>query len=132
MSDVQQPVSSRRRAHRKIQTLVLLAHQDDERVVHHLDHRLPGREAGQHLLADGLGTHIVDECLHHRQRHVRFEQRHAHLAQGVTDIGLGQARLAAQALERGLQATGQVLKHGGCPAESEKLINNILAADKRR
>ena len=106
----------RRRSYRQIEALVLLAHQDNQRVVHQLDDGLSRRETAQHFLSDGLGAHVLDERLHHRQRHVRFEQRHAHLAQGVTDIGLGETRLAAQAFERRFQPAGQILKHAGCCA----------------
>ncbi len=41
---------------------------------------------------------LRDEILDHRQGHVGFEQRHAHIAQRVLNIFFGQPRLAAQVL----------------------------------
>ena len=46
-----------------------------------------------------LRAHRVDEMLHHRQRDVGLEQRDAHFAQRVLDVGLGEARLAADRLD---------------------------------
>ena len=51
--------------------------------VHDADQRLARRQAADHLLAERLLAHARDEILDHRQRDVGFEQRHAHLAQGV-------------------------------------------------
>jgi ABC-type uncharacterized transport system permease subunit len=52
-----------------------------------------------------------DEVLDHRQRDVGFEQGHAHLAQGVGDVGLGQACFTAQRLHDAGKALGQVVEH---------------------
>ena len=76
------------------------------------DQRLTRRQALVDLLADDLGADRVDERLDDRQRDVRFEQRHAHLAQGVVDVLVGQAPAAAQAFDDALQALGQFVEHG--------------------
>ena len=51
--------------------------------LHDLDDHLAGRDRLDHVLADGLGLHLVDEVAHHLERHVRLEQRAAHLAHGL-------------------------------------------------
>ena len=60
-----------------------LAHQRDQLVVDDADQRLARRQALVELLPDDLGAHRLDERLDDRQRDVRFQQRHAHLAQRV-------------------------------------------------
>jgi hypothetical protein len=77
----------------------VLAHQVGKFPVHHADELLAGGEAGEHLLAHGLFLHPGDEVAHHGQGHVGLQQGHAYLAQGVLDIGFGQAALAAQILD---------------------------------
>ena len=89
-----------------------LAHQRDQLVVDDAHQRLAGRQALVELLADDLGAHRLDERLDDRQRHVGFEQRHAHLAQRVCDVLVGQAPAAAQAFDDALQALGQFVEHG--------------------
>ena len=81
--------------------------------MHYADERLARRQAADHFLAERLGAHRVDEMLDHRQRHVGLEQRHAHLAQRVLDVRLGEARLAADRLDDLREPRGQVVEHGG-------------------
>ena len=86
-----------------------------------LDQHLAGRQAEQYLLADRPRAHPVDELAHHRQRHVRFQQGHAHLAQGILDVVLGKAALATQILDGEQQAFAEIFEHAGnLDSKSEK------------
>ena len=68
----------------------------------------PGVRLASDLGAERLGLDRLDEALDHRQRDVRLEQRHAHLAQRLADVLLGDAAAAAQALD----GAGQALRSG--------------------
>jgi len=57
-------------------------------------------QGAQHLMTHGLVLDAGDKVPHHRQGDVRFEQRHAHLAQHVLHVGLGDAGLAPELLAR--------------------------------
>jgi ubiquinone/menaquinone biosynthesis C-methylase UbiE len=57
---------------------------------------------------------LADKVLDHRQRHIGFQQRHAHFAQHVLDIGLGDARLAAKIFDYAGKPAGEIVKHDGC------------------
>ena len=87
------------------------AHQRDQLIVDEFDQHLAGRQALVELLADHLAADGVDEALDHRQRDIRLQQRHAHLAQGVGDVLLGEAPATAQALHDALQAFSQFVEH---------------------
>ena len=106
----------RRRLDPQVQFRIRLAHDPDQFFVHDLDQHLAGRQAEQHLLAHRPLAHPGDEIPHHRQRHVRFQQRHAHLAQGVLDVVLGQAALAAQILDGAQQALAEIFEHADPPS----------------
>ena len=80
----------------EIQDLVGRAHQCDQFVVDDLDQHLTRGQAAHHLLAQRLLAYLVDELAHHRQGDIGLQQGHAHLAQGVLDVVLGQATLATQ------------------------------------
>ena len=43
--------------------------------------------------------HLGDEVLHHRQRDVGFQQRHAHFAQRRIDIGLTERAAPGELVE---------------------------------
>ena len=75
------------------------AHQARQFAVHDADQRLPRREAADHLLAERLRAHRVDEMLHDRQRDVGLQQRDAHFAQRFLHVRLGEARFAADRLD---------------------------------
>ena len=70
--------------------------------MHHLDQRLPGREARQYFLSRCLGAYMVDELLHHRQRDIGLQQRHAYFAQRNGHVLFRQATFAAETFECGL------------------------------
>ncbi len=75
------------------------------------DQRLSWREATEHLLSDRLVPDPGDENFHHRKRDIGLQQRDADVAQRVLDIGLGQARLAAQRLDDTGKAAGKAIEH---------------------
>ena len=105
-----------------------LAHQRGQLVEHHAHHGLARRQAAHYVLSERTLLHPRDEVLHHRQGYVGLEQRHAHLAQCVLDVGLGEPRLAAQRLEHTGETIGQVVEHGagfGCVTDTlGKLANS--------
>ena len=50
-----------------------------------------------------LALDPLDEIARHLEIHVGFQQRQAHLAQGIADVGLGNLAEAAQVPERVLE-----------------------------
>ena len=76
------------------------AHRGRQFAVHDAHQRLAGVERAHHLLAQGFFLDAGDEVAHHRQRHVGLQQGHAHLAQHVLDVAVGDARLAAHRLDQ--------------------------------
>jgi hypothetical protein len=88
------------------------SHQRDQLVMDDLDERLARRQALVNLEAHDFAADGLDEGLHHGQCDVRFQQRHAHLAQCVADVLVGQPSAAAQVLDDALQALGQFVEHG--------------------
>ena len=71
----------------------------DQRVVDDLDDLLSRRDRAQHVLADRLFGHLVDEAADHRQRDVGFEQRDAHFAHGRANVFFLKRATTAQAIE---------------------------------
>ena len=92
----------------------------DQRVVDDLDDLLPRRDRAQHVLADRLFGRLVDELARDRQRHVGFEQRHAHLAHRLTHVRLGQRAAPAQPVEDAAQPVAQRLEHGLFPTNRSR------------
>ncbi|MPM41406.1 hypothetical protein SDC9_88061 [bioreactor metagenome] len=62
------------------------AHEARELFVDDLDHLLPGREAFEHLDANGAVGHGLDEVLHDHEVHVRFQKRKLDLAHGFLHV----------------------------------------------
>ncbi len=56
---------------------------------------------------------LLDEGPDHRQRDVGLEQGDPDLAGGGVDVRLGEAALAPEVLERGCEAVGESVEHGG-------------------
>ena len=100
----------RRRVVGKGQARVRAAHQSRQLLVDDLDDLLGGGEAVEHLGADGALGDLGDKVLDDLVAHVRLEQCHAHLAHRELDVLLGQAALAAQALEYAVELFAQALK----------------------
>src|SRR5689334_6042669 len=72
---------------------------------------LLGRQAAQHLLTESLLAYPLDERLHHRQRDVGLEQRHADLTQRLRHVVLGDAAVAPQPLEDELEFVAEIVEH---------------------
>ena len=51
---------------------------------------------------------------------VRFQQGHAHLAQGILDVVLGKAALATQILDGEQQAFAEIFEHAGNLIQNRK------------
>ena len=93
------------------QAVPAAAEQLDQLVVHDLDDLLARRERLEHVLPDGLLADAVDEALDDLEVDVGLEQRHAHLAQRLLDVVLGQPAAAAEPVEDGLQSRAQGVEH---------------------
>ena len=102
----------RRRLRRQVQDLVGRTHELDQLVVDDLDQHLARRQAARHLLAHRLVAYPVHKGSHHRQGHIGLEQGHAHLAQGVLNVVLGQATPATEIVEGASEALLQIFEHG--------------------
>ena len=90
----------------QVQVFVGRAHQAFEFGLDDLHERLTRRQAARHLGADSAFLDRIDEVLDHRQGDVGFEQRHAHFAQGVFDVVLGQFGLAGDMAQRLRETVG--------------------------
>ena len=101
----------RRRLRLQVEVGDAFAHRRRELAVDDADERLAGRERAAHLGAEGAVLDAGDEVAHHRQRDVGFEERHAHLAQHVLDVLVGDARRAAHRLDEPAQAIGEGRSH---------------------
>jgi len=89
----------RRRLRGEVEVGHALAHGRGELLVHDAHQGLPRVQRAGHLLAERLVLDAGDEVAHHGQRDVGLEQGHAHLAQHLLDVALGDARLAAHRLD---------------------------------
>ena len=78
----------------------------------------PGVTARSTSCADRRLAHRGDEVLDHRQRDVRLEQRHAHLAQRRARHPPRSARRAAQPVEDVAELGGQRFEHDPVPRKS--------------
>jgi hypothetical protein len=83
------------------------AHGGHQLAVHDAHQGLTRIERTGHFLAQGLLLDPCDEVAHHRQGHIRLEQGHAHLAQHVLDIALGDAGLAPHFLDQARKFVGE-------------------------
>ena len=84
----------------EIQRGVGRAEQVHEFVVDDFDDLLAGLDALDDFRADGLGFDALDEIAGDLEIHVGFQQRHADLAQGIGDVGLGNFPEPAQSCGR--------------------------------
>ena len=83
----------------EIQPRVGRAEQLDEFVMDDFDDLLAGLDALDDFDADGFGFDALDEIARDLEVHVGFEQGHAHFAQRVGDVALGDFSEAAQVAE---------------------------------
>ena len=84
----------------------------DQLVLDHLDEGLPGAEAFVHLLANGPLFDALGKTAHHRQGHVGLQQRHPDVSQGISDVVLGNSRLAADLFECVGKPVAEIFEHG--------------------
>ncbi len=83
----------------QIDALPLRAQRRNELVVHDLDDHLAGGDRLHHLDADRVLLHFVDEDARDIERDVGFQQRAAHLAQTLVDVGFAERAAAGEAVE---------------------------------
>ncbi len=124
----------RRRRDAQRQVLVGRPHQFLEFGADDLHERLSRGQALRDLGADGALLDLVDEVLDHRQGHVGLEQGHAHFAQSVLDVVLGQLGLAGDMAKRLREAVCKVFEHarsfhGGCG--KRRIITKSASRDTR-
>ena len=100
-----------RRRRVEIDRLRVRAQSLDELVVHDLHDHLAGRDRLDHLDADRALLHFVGEGARDVERDVGFEQRAAHLAQRLVDVGLRQRAAPGQAIENRTQPFGKTVEH---------------------
>ena len=104
---------------RQVEIRLAFAHHRGELAVDDADQGLAGRQRAGDFGAEGLILDAGDEVAHDRQRDVGLEQGHAHLAQHVLDVVLGNAGLAAHRLDDAAQPISEVRSHPvGCGAVS--------------
>ena len=72
------------------------AEQFREFVGNDFDDLLARLDAGDDFRTERLGLDALDEIARDLEIHVGFQQRHAHFAQGVADVALGNFSEAAQ------------------------------------
>ena len=92
----------------------------DQLVADDLDDLLSRRQRREHILANGLDPNALDEALHDFEIDVRFEKRHAHLAQRLLDILLRQPAKSAEPVEDACEARGEAVEHGLTPERAFK------------
>ncbi len=83
-----------------------------------LDHLLAGSDRADDIFADGAGTDLVDKVLHHRQRHIGFDQCGTDFGQSEIDIGFAEGAAPAKLVEYAAEAGLKRFKHS-----NSKLLN---------
>src|SRR5262249_24094092 len=78
--------------------------------------------------ADRLGTDLVDELTDDGERHVGFEQRGPHFAQGFVDVSLGKRTAPPELVEYVTQTFAQTFEHR---RSSTPLHSKTYRADAR-
>ena len=93
-----------------IETGLCAAHEIGQLFVDDLDNHLRGSQAFHHLRADRPFCHGSGEILRNLVVDVGFQQRHAHLAHRVLDVGFRERAFASQSFKGGLQSFGKTFK----------------------
>ena len=78
-----------------------------------LDDLLPGLNTHQDVFAERLGLDPFDEIAGHLEIDIGLQQGHAHFAQGLAHVVLGNLAEAAQVLERLLELAAERIEHSG-------------------
>ena len=86
------------------QRSVIAPHDLHQLLVHHLDEFLVRTDAAHHFGAHGLLAHIGNEVLHHREADIGLQKGTAHVLQRPLNVGVADAVLATQPLDRILKA----------------------------
>ena len=102
------------------------AHELDELAVQDGDEHLPRGEAGGDLRPLRLDADPIDEGLDDRQRDIRLDEGHAHLAQGLGDVVLADTALAAQVLDGLGEFLTQVFEHRMIIAVSDPALPVLI------
>ena len=97
---------------RRRQSTLGIAEEGEHLVAHDRDHLLRRRQALENVLVNGLVADPIDERLDDLEIDVRFEQRHADLAQRSLDGLLRQAGLTPQGAEDSLEPVTKRFEHG--------------------
>ena len=79
--------------------------------MHNLDHLLPGVERLCHLTAHCPRAHPVQQALHNRKVHIRFQQRQPDFAQARVYICIREFSTPAEFFEYRLQLAGECFEH---------------------
>ena len=87
------------------------AEHGDQFIVDDLDDLLAGRDRLEHVLADRLLGHRVDETADNRQRDIGLEQRDAYLAHRFAHVVFRQRAAPLEAIEHIAEAVGQIVEH---------------------
>ena len=93
------------------QRSVIATHDLHQLLMDHLDELLIRADPTHHFSADGFFADLSHEVLHHRQAHIRFQQRPADVLQRPIDVGLADGVLAPQPLNRILKTGGKLVEH---------------------
>ncbi len=93
------------------QPALRVAEERQHLVAHDAHDLLRRRQALEDFLIDGAIAHAIDEGLDDLEVDVRFEQRHADLAQRGLDGLLGEPSLAAKGAEHSLETIAERVKH---------------------
>jgi hypothetical protein len=81
-------------------------------VVHDFHDHLSRGDRLHHLDADRALAHPGGEFARHIQRHVGFQQRPPHFAQGGVDVRLGQGAAPRQPIEDAADLIREAFEHG--------------------
>ena len=106
------------------------AHGGGQLAVDDADQRLPRLERAQHLLPQRFFLDAGDEVAHHGQGNVGLQQRHAHFAQHVGNVGFGDAGLAAHLLDESREFVGECGGHRGF-WKGSGVSHNLHASQKQ-
>ena len=82
------------------QRSVIAPHDLHQLLMDQLDELLIRADPAHHLSTDGFVADLSHELFHHLQAYIRFKQRPTDVLQGAIDVGLADAVLAAQPLDR--------------------------------
>jgi hypothetical protein len=101
----------RRAAGLEVERVIHRAHELDELVVHDPDELLGGVERLEHLLADGLGRHPLQELVGHVVGDVGLQERRLDLLQALPHVAGGELAAAAERVDGRGERGGERFEH---------------------